>query len=119
MLDNIKSNLIMIIIFNNMKNKRKLKLVKYNKRMMNRLNITKSNFQEYEILKEFNNKYETNIEDIEIKELNIDMKNIGNNGLKDLFTINFKGLSYVNLESNEISDINVLEKVNFKNLKEL
>ena len=100
-----------------MKNKRKLKLVKYNKRMMNRLNITKSNFQEYEKLKEFNNKYETDIEDIDIKELNLFRKNIGNNGLKDLFSINFKGLSYVVLSSNEISDINVLEKVNFKKLK--
>ena len=87
--------------------------------MINRLNITKANFQEYKILKEFNNKYETNIKDIEIKELNIYRKNIGNNGLKDLFTINFKGLSHVNLNSNEISDINILEKVNFKILKKL
>ena len=84
MLDNIKSNLIMIIIFNNLKNKRKIKLVKYNKRMMNRLNITEANFREYEILQEFNNKYETNIEDIDIKKLKLYRKIIGNNGLKDL-----------------------------------
>ena len=76
MLKNIKSNPILIVIFNNVKNKRKLKIVKYNERMMNRLNITKANFQEYEILKEFNNKYETNIEDIDIKKLKLYRKNL-------------------------------------------
>ena len=119
MLDNIKSNLIMIIIFNNVKNKRKLKILKYSKRMMNRINITKENFQEYAKLKEFNNKYETNIGDIEIKELNIYRKNIGNKGLKDLFSINFRGLSHLNLGMNELSDISGLENVNLKNLTKL
>ena len=71
--------------------------MKYNKRIMDRLNITKVNFLEYAKLKEFNNKFETNIKDIDIKELNLYKKNIGNNGLKDLFSINFRGLSHLNL----------------------
>ena len=61
----------MIVIFKNLKNKRKLKIVKYNKKIKNRINITEINIHQYEILEEFNNKYKTNIEDIDIKELNI------------------------------------------------
>ena len=61
-------------IFTNVKNKRKLKIVKYNKRILKKLNITKGNFKAYEIFKEFNEKYGLNIEDINIKELNLNKK---------------------------------------------
>ena len=48
--------------------------------------------------------------------------NISNNQISEiniLEKVNFKGLKELNLSSNEISDINILEKVNFKELKEL
>ena len=88
MLENIKSKYIIKEIFENIKNKRKLNIIKYNKRLLVRLNINKEEFEIYLILKEFNNKYNTNIEDIDKNELN--------------------------LIDNKISDISVLEKVNFK-----
>ena len=119
MLDNVKSKNIIKEIFRNIRNKRKLNIIKYNKRILIRLNINKKEFENYIKLKEFNKKYNTNIEDIDIKQLNLEDKNIGNEGLKILFKIEFKELKELNLSRNEISDINILEKVNFKELKEL
>ena len=119
MLDYVKSKNIIKEIFRNMRNKRKLNIIKYNKRMLNRLNINKEQFENYIRLKEFNKKYNTNIEVIDIKQLNLEDKYIGNEELKILFKIQFKELKELNLSSNNISDINILEKVNFKELREL
>ena len=119
MLDNVKSIYIINEIFGNMRNKRKLNIIKYNKRILIRLNINKEQFENYIILKEFNKKYNTNIEDIDIKQLNLKSKYIRNEGLKIIFKIEFKELKELYLSGNEISDINILEKVNFKELKEL
>ena len=77
MLNNIKSKYIVNIIFQNLKNKRKLNIIKNNKKMLDILNITKDDFQLYRYLKEFNKKYNLNIEDIDIKELNLTNKYIG------------------------------------------
>ena len=92
-------------------------------------------------MKEFNEKYNLNIQDINANEINLIGKFIGNEGLKDLTNIEFKELEelYLNmndiseikelekakfeklqiltLSGNEISDISILEKVNFKELK--
>ena len=46
-LDNLKSNYRLSIIFNNLRRKRLLELVKYNKKMQNRLNLS---IKDYEIL---------------------------------------------------------------------
>ena len=112
MLDNVKSKYIVKEIFENIKNKRKLNIIKYNKKIMIKLDINKKDFEIYITLKEFNNKYNINIEDIDIKELNLSNRNIGNEGLKDLVKINFNNLELLYLSENEISDINILEKVN-------
>ena len=119
MLDNVKSKYILKEIFEKIKNKRKLNIIKYSKRIMAKLNINKDAFEIYITLKEFNIKYNTSIEDIDTRELNIIERNIGNEGLKDLVKIKFKDLKELNLSYNEISDINILEKVNFIELKEL
>ena len=95
------------------------------------------------LLKEFNKKYNLNINNTKIKKLDLSFYNLGNEVLKDLCKIEFKELKelclfrnkisdikvlenakfekleILNLGSNEISDINILEKVNFKELKEL
>ena len=117
MLDKVKSKYTLKEIFKRIKNKRKLNIIKYNKRVMIKLDITKEDFEIYTILKEFNFKYNTNIQDIDIKTLNLSGKCIRNEGLKDLNKIKFKGLNELNLDENEISDINILEKVKFKELK--
>ena len=45
------------------------------------------------------------------------MKNLGNEGLKDLSKIEFNELLKIDLSNNKISDIKVLKNVNFKELK--
>ena len=119
MLDNLKSKYILKKILEKIKNKRKLNIIKYNKIIMAKLNINKEDFEIYIALKDFNDKYKTNIEDIDIRELNLNGKFIENEGLKDLAKIKFKELNKLDLSWNKISDISVLEKVNFKELKEL
>ena len=68
-------------------------------------------------LEEFNTKYELNIKDTNITELNLGLKNIGDEGLKNLCKIKFKQLTELYLYNNNISDIKVLEKVKFDNLE--
>ena len=86
---------------------------------MIKLHINKEDFETYITLKEFNVKYNTNIQDIDIKTLNLSGRYIRNEGLKDLNKIKFKALNELNLSYNKISDINILEKVKFKELKVL
>ena len=95
------------------------------------------------LLKELNERYKLNIENTDIKILNLRWKEMGNEGLKDLCKIEFRELKEINLHKNNISniealikakfdkleilnlgqndieDIKALEKVNFKELKEL
>ena len=106
MLNKIKSNYIMNLIFKNMKNKKKLNLIKYNKIMTNRLNLNEDDFKIYQNLKEVNKIYNKDFDDIDIKEFNISL-------------VNFRELKELNLSYNKIININILEKVNFKKLKEL
>ena len=119
MLDNVKSKYIIEEIFEKIKNKRKLNIIKYNKRMLLRLNIRGKDFGVFLILKEFNQIYHKNIEDIDIKQLNLNKAHLGNKGLKHLATINFKELITLDLRNNDISDINILDKLNLKKLNNL
>ena len=82
MLDKIKSKFILKNIFRKIKNKRKLNIIKYNKRILNRLNIVKEDFEMYIRWKELNYKYKTNIEDLDIKELDLSRKCINNKELE-------------------------------------
>ena len=143
MLNAIKSKYILNKIFQNIKNRVKLNIVKYNKNMLDKLYITKGDFKIYEQLKEFNEIFGVNIRDIDIEELDlttkiddndkfeyfnkIDFKNLKNLILKDndIFDLNLIEISkFVNLEkldlsNNKISNINTLENLNLKNLKGL
>ena len=86
---------------------------------MSKFDITKEDFEIYITLKKFNNKYAININDIDIKKLNLSVRYIENEGLRDLIKIKFKKLEVLNLDQDKISDINTLEIVNFKKLKVL
>ena len=119
MLKTIKSNFIIKTIFKNIHNKIKLKIIKYNKNMLQRLDIKIENFKIYETLKEFNEQLKLNIIDIDIKELDLQFKDIGNKELEILKNVNFKELQKLDLRHNAISDIKVLENVNFKELQKL
>ena len=103
----------------NIKNKKRLNIIKYNKIIKSKLDINKEDYEIYIILKEYNDKYKTNIDDIDIKELNFSETYIGKTGLKDLVKIKFKALKELDLSDNKISDIKILEKVDFKDLQQL
>ena len=119
MLYKIKSKYIINQVFENIRNKRKLNIIKYNKKITKILNVTKEDFEIYKILEEFNKKYRLKIDDIDIKELNINEKFIRNEGLEYLRKIGFSKLRDLNLRLNDISDISILELVNMKNLNKL
>ena len=119
MFDKVNSKYVLKEIFGNIKNKRKLNIIKYNKRIQSKLGINKTDFKIYITLKEFNNKYNIDIDDIDITELNLSKENIGNKGLNDLAKIKFKGLNKLDLSYNQISYIYVLDQFNFKELKKL
>ena len=121
MAENIKSIFILKKIFNIITNKKKLKIIRYNKKIQTKLNIKIVDYKKYETLKEFNKKFGLNINDINIKELDLRNRKIGNEGLKFLkkFQFEFKELEVLNLSYNKITDIQILENIQFKKLKEL
>ena len=102
MLDKITSKYIIKKIFQKIGNRKKLNFLKYNKRIQKRLDINKDEFKPYPILKEFNQKYKTNIEDIDREELNLEKKYIGKEGFNDLIKIKFKNIDLMNLNFNNI-----------------
>ena len=93
MLNKIRSKKIMKIIFGNLKIRTKLNIIKYNKQIMNKLDISKIDFMDFNILKEFNQKFNLDIKDIDIKYFNINDTNFGNEILKNLKKLKFNELS--------------------------
>ena len=107
------------------------------------MNIGEKDFQDFKLLKEINSKFKLNIKDIDIEELNLKCKLLGNeilhfltqiefgelkklnlveNGISDIKNLefaNFKRLEVLHLNSNKITNIDILEKANFKYLKAL
>ena len=71
------------------------------------------------LIQKFNQRFNVNVRDNEISELDLINKNIGDEGLKNLCKINFNKLEILNLSGNNISDINILKIAKFKGLKEL
>ena len=115
MLDNVKSKYIIKVIFENINNKRKLNIIKYNKKIKIKLDIDNKDFEIYITLKEFIYKYKIYIEDIDIKELDLSNRYIENDDLKVLEKVKFEKLEILNLSENKISDIKLLEKLILKN----
>ena len=119
MLLKIKSKLILSHIFDNLKKRLKLKIVKHNKPLTEKLNIKTKDYMQYYNLKKFNKIFQLNIEDIDIDELILKNKKIGNEGLNYLYEINFTSLKKLDLYDNLLSNVSVLEKINLKYLKKL
>ena len=92
MWENIKSKLILNKIFQNLKFKRKLNIIKHTNKLKQKLNLSKNDFDLYVKLKDFNEKYDTNIEDFNNNELNLRGKYIGDEGSIYLFDLGFKNL---------------------------
>ena len=119
MLNKVKSIMILKIIVGALKKRIELKLFKYNKKMINKLNIEKEDFEQFKLLKEMNLKFNLDIKDIEIKELNLENKNLGNDILEYLTKIKFNTLKVLKLRNNNISDIKGLENAKFAKLEKL
>ena len=74
MIDNIKSKIILKIIMEHIRPKLKLKIIKNNKKLINRLNLSIKDFQRFEKIKKINIKYGLHLNDEEIvKNLNFNM----------------------------------------------
>ena len=69
MLKKIRNTHIIELTFSHLRNKKKLNIIKYNNKLLSRLNITKEDFKSYIYLKEFNEKFNLIIEDVDIIEL--------------------------------------------------
>ena len=78
MLDKIRSKFILNIIFEKLKTRVKLKILKYSKNLMSRFNISELDFEEFKILKEFNKKFDFKIRDIDIPLLNLSENKLDN-----------------------------------------
>ena len=95
MLTKINSEYILNIIFDDLKKKMKLKILKYNKNMLKLMNLGKKDFNDFLILKEINEELNTKIEDIEIKSLILRNKNLGNSKLICLNKLESKDLKEI------------------------
>ena len=89
MLAKIRSSFILKLTFDHIRNKKRLNIVKYNKSLLSRLNLTKEDFKAYAHLKEFNEKYNLSIEDVDINELCLSNYHLGNEGFECLAKIKF------------------------------
>ena len=68
MLNKVRSLKTLNIIIALLKKRIELKLFKYNKKMINKLNIEKEDFEQFTVLKEMNLKFNLDIKDIDIEE---------------------------------------------------
>ena len=119
MLKKIKSKLIVQLIFKKLKNIIKLKIIKYNKYILNRLNVALKDYENYKLLKEVNQKYSLNIKDIDILEIKLAGSEKINELLEDLNKIEFRELKELFLKNNNISDLSILNKQIFEKLEHL
>ena len=119
MLKEIKSKLNIKIIFGFLLKRKKLKIIKYNKKLLTLLNIQLKDFEDFQILKELKNKYNVIIPDIEIDILKLQDKKDIIGILETIKEINFIGLKSLDISSNDILDITILEQLKLDNLEYL
>ena len=118
MLDNIKSKIILKIVMEHLRQKLKLKIVKNNKKLINKLNLTIKDFQRFEKIRKLSAKYGLQLKDEGIiKTLNFKMDFAKNAIWEDLIDLKLDKLEVLNLNCNEITTIDLLEKVEFQKLK--
>ena len=119
MLEGIRSKYILSLIFQNLKQKTKLKILKNNKKLKKKLNIKLKDFEQYQKLKELNHKLNLNIEDTNIKKINLSRMCIGNKEFQYLGQVEFGNLEALNLNQNNLTNINALEKIKPEKLEVL
>ena len=119
MLRKIRSVYTLNKIFGILLKRKKLDLIRYNKKLQSRTSTEKKDYEDYISLKDFRRELDTNIYDVDIPILDLRKKISKNESLEWLIKINFKDLEELNLSENKISDLSILEKSNFRYLKYL
>ena len=117
MLNNIKSKIVFGKIFNHLKMKIRMKIVKYNKNLLNKLDISIKNFQELGPFKEFKKIFNLNDEIEDITKLNLKKKVENVEALKYFNQINFFNLKELYLNKNKLKEINLLANAKFIQLE--
>ena len=119
MLKKIRSKKIVNTIFEKLKKRKKLNLLRYNKNLLNKLNIKKKDYQDFLTLKELDQKFNLNIKDTDIKEFKVEDKFLGNEIFEYLNKINFEELKEINLSNNSLTEIKLSENIKFEKLEKI
>ena len=117
MLNEIKSKYILKRVFAYLKYGLKLKILKHNKNLMNKLNINIKDFQNFQLLKELNQKYNIDIQDIDVEELKLNIKGKINEVIKIITQLKLEELKSLDLAQNGLENIDFLPKFMCKNLE--
>ena len=88
MLINIKSRLILNNIFSFLEDILKLKITVHNKQLQKKLYLELKDFIFFKMIKDFNKKYNSSIQNTNIIKLNLDKKDLKNSGLRYEFSSN-------------------------------
>jgi len=127
MLNDIKSKFILKMIILNIPRIKMLKIIMYNKKLLDKLDITIKDYKEQklinDIIKKLNRKYHLGIKDNETEYLDLNYETKSNIILKEINKIGLKNLKYLNLShinyNNIYLYINILEKCYFPKLEVL
>ena len=87
--------------------------------MKDKLNIIKKDFEDFLLIKKYNQKFNLNIKDVDIELFDIHEKNFGNEILEYFYEVEFYKLKEINLNENKISDISALAKAKLEKLETL
>ena len=116
-MNNIKSKIVFGKIFYYLKMKIRMKIVKYKKNLLNKLDISIKNFQELGPFKEFKKIFNLNDEIEDITKLNLKKKVENVEALKYFNQINFFNLKELYLNKNKLKEINLLANAKFIQLE--
>ena len=97
MLNEIKRKNVLKIIFEKLRMKKILNLLKYNKRLLDKLKININDYKDYLVLKQLNDKFSLNIDNTKIQSLDIGNNFLGNEILIYLNKIKFTNLKELNI----------------------
>ena len=113
MLNEIRSKVVLRNILDKIRNRIKLRLFKYNKKLLYKLNLTIKDFEQFNLLNKINKIFYFNIKDLDIEDLNMNSRIKDKKSLEYLTDIEFKELKNLNLENNYLGDIKFLELLKF------
>ena len=119
MLNNIERKIVLKKIFSFLQKKMPFKILKYNKKLIDKLNLEKE-FNDFKIIKELNINYRRCLfcpGDSDAFVFDFRKSQTGNKIFNYLSKIQFNELINLNISENEITDIEELKNCNFRNLE--